>query len=57
VIAFAAAELPSLFPRHGTMVIRIPFQDFAGRFVYQCHILAHEDGGMMGVVAVGTEAG
>jgi suppressor of ftsI len=32
--------------------MRIRFTDFTGRFVYHCHILVHEDGGMMGVVDV-----
>lgn len=30
--------------------IRIRFADFGGRTVYHCHILDHEDQGMMGVV-------
>ncbi len=38
-----------LIPPHGEVVIRIPFKDFDGKFVYHCHILFHEDGGMMGV--------
>ncbi len=41
-----------LIPPHGEVVIRIPFKDFEGKFVYHCHILFHEDGGMMGVVRV-----
>lgn len=28
------------------------FLDFTGKFVFHCHILAHEDGGMMAVVDV-----
>jgi FtsP/CotA-like multicopper oxidase with cupredoxin domain len=32
--------------------IRIQFTDFTGKFVYHCHILAHEDRGMMAVVDV-----
>ena len=39
-------------PPHGEVVIRIPFRDFTGRFVYHCHILVHEDFGMMAVVEV-----
>ncbi|AFY70015.1 Bilirubin oxidase [Thalassoporum mexicanum PCC 7367] len=31
-----------------TVRIRIPFRDFAGKTVYHCHILDHEDMGMMG---------
>jgi FtsP/CotA-like multicopper oxidase with cupredoxin domain len=30
--------------------VRIAFDDFAGRSVYHCHILDHEDNGMMGVI-------
>lgn len=33
-----------------TVRIRIPFHDFAGKTVYHCHILDHEDLGMMGMV-------
>ncbi|MGB7415672.1 MAG: multicopper oxidase family protein [Thermosynechococcaceae cyanobacterium] len=35
----------------GEMVrIRIPFKDFAGKTVYHCHILDHEELGMMGTI-------
>ena len=37
-----------LVPRGETVRIRIPFRDFAGKTVYHCHILDHEDLGMMG---------
>ncbi len=37
-----------LVPRGETVRIRIPFRDFAGLTVYHCHILDHEDLGMMG---------
>lgn len=40
-------------PAGGQVVVRIPFEDFAGRTVYHCHILDHEDLGMMGVVEAG----
>ncbi len=33
------------------MTVEIPFA-VAGRFVYHCHILEHEDGGMMAVIQV-----
>jgi FtsP/CotA-like multicopper oxidase with cupredoxin domain len=39
-------------PPQGELVVRLRFLDFAGKFVYHCHILAHEDAGMMGVVEV-----
>jgi FtsP/CotA-like multicopper oxidase with cupredoxin domain len=31
-----------------TVRVRVPFRDFAGKTVYHCHILDHEDLGMMG---------
>lgn len=34
-------------PAAGTVTIRTRFTDFAGRFVMHCHILPHEDLGMM----------
>jgi len=42
-------------PVGGTVVIRMRFTDFLGRYVFHCHILAHEDGGMMAVVDVTTD--
>jgi suppressor of ftsI len=39
-------------PVHGKVVIRLRFTDFTGKFVYHCHILAHEDNGMMGIIKV-----
>jgi suppressor of ftsI len=41
-----------ILPGNGEVVIRIPFDDFPGKFVYHCHIMFHGDGGMMGVVEV-----
>lgn len=35
-----------------TLRIRIPFKDFPGKSVYHCHILDHEELGMMGVIDV-----
>lgn len=35
-----------------TVRIRIPFRDFPGKTVYHCHILDHEDLGMMGIVNI-----
>lgn len=37
-----------------TVRIRIPFRDFAGKTVYHCHVLDHEDLGMMGLLEVQT---
>ena len=39
-------------PPNGELVARIRFLDYTGKFVYHCHILGHEDAGMMGVVEV-----
>ena len=39
-------------PANGQVRVRINFKDFTGRSVYHCHILDHEDQGMMGVVEV-----
>jgi FtsP/CotA-like multicopper oxidase with cupredoxin domain len=36
----------------GSVIFRTRFADFAGAFVIHCHILAHEDGGMMQKVEV-----
>ncbi|MEM8505310.1 MAG: multicopper oxidase family protein [Cyanobacteria bacterium P01_D01_bin.1] len=32
--------------------IRVKFEDFTGRTVYHCHILDHEDQGMMGIIEI-----
>jgi FtsP/CotA-like multicopper oxidase with cupredoxin domain len=37
-------------PARSTTTIRVSFDAFAGRTVYHCHILDHEDNGMMGIV-------
>jgi FtsP/CotA-like multicopper oxidase with cupredoxin domain len=57
----AAADLPTsgrpdwrdvvIVPAHGQVTVRVRFADFAGRTVYHCHVLDHEDLGMMGVIA------
>ena len=39
-----------LIPANGWVRLRIPFTTFPGRSVYHCHILDHEDLGMMGVI-------
>ena len=39
-----------MIPRGQSRRIRIRFADFAGRTVYHCHILDHEDLGMMGTL-------
>jgi FtsP/CotA-like multicopper oxidase with cupredoxin domain len=39
-------------PAGATVTIRVPFTDITGRTVYHCHILDHEDRGMMGTIQV-----
>jgi FtsP/CotA-like multicopper oxidase with cupredoxin domain len=36
-----------ILPIRGRVVVRIAFRDFTGLTVFHCHILAHEDQGMM----------
>lgn len=36
----------------GKVVLRIPFTDYAGQWMFHCHIAAHEDNGMMGYINV-----
>jgi len=38
--------------RPGRVVIRIPFTDYPGRWMFHCHIAAHEDNGMMSYINV-----
>jgi FtsP/CotA-like multicopper oxidase with cupredoxin domain len=35
--------------------ILVPFEDFSGKVVYHCHIVEHEDRGMMGLFEVTSE--
>jgi FtsP/CotA-like multicopper oxidase with cupredoxin domain len=37
-------------PARSGVTVRIAFAEFAGRTVYHCHILDHEDDGMMAVL-------
>jgi len=41
-------------PVHGEVKVIIPFTDpvIVGRFVYHCHLLSHEDKGMMATIEV-----
>jgi FtsP/CotA-like multicopper oxidase with cupredoxin domain len=39
-------------PAGGAVTVRVPFDRITGRTVYHCHILDHEDLGMMGVIRV-----
>ena len=37
-------------PKHGKVRIAVKFDDFAGKWMFHCHILDHEDMGMMGIL-------
>ena len=39
-----------IVPANGQVTVRVDVRDHPGRTVYHCHILDHEDLGMMGVV-------
>ncbi len=39
-------------PRHERVRIIVRYEDFAGKWMFHCHILNHEDMGMMGVLEV-----
>ena len=39
-------------PANGRVKVRVAFNDFRGRSAYHCHILDHEDLGMMGAIEV-----
>jgi hypothetical protein len=46
-----------IIPKHARIVIRIAFDDFVGKFVFHCHVLGHEDLGMMKTVEVYKDRG
>ncbi|MEL6162086.1 MAG: multicopper oxidase domain-containing protein, partial [Cyanobacteria bacterium J06627_32] len=35
--------------------LRMAFRDYVGKTVYHCHVLDHEDLGMMGTLAISAE--
>jgi FtsP/CotA-like multicopper oxidase with cupredoxin domain len=39
-------------PRHQTVRLVVRFDDFPGKWMFHCHILSHEDQGMMGILEV-----
>jgi suppressor of ftsI len=41
-----------ILPPHGYVVLRINFRQYTGVTVFHCHILAHEDAGMMANIEV-----
>ena len=42
----------AIVPPFGTLTIRHRFLDFTGKYVMHCHILFHEDHGMMQLIEV-----
>jgi FtsP/CotA-like multicopper oxidase with cupredoxin domain len=52
VIAIPAAIINGSHITPGRVTIRQSFLDFPGTFVLHCHILAHEDRGMMQLVRI-----
>ena len=50
----AAGQITNVTP--GRVVIRQTYLDFTGTYVLHCHILAHEDRGMMQLVRVVPES-
>ncbi len=61
VVAVNGAKLPEaerdwrdtvVVPRNGSVTFRSRFLDFTGRFVLHCHMMNHEELGMMQVVEV-----
>ena len=51
-VAAASYEDTVPVPPRGEVTIRMRPLDFTGQTVYHCHLLMHEDGGMMGVFDV-----
>ncbi|MGD9891021.1 MAG: multicopper oxidase family protein [Dehalococcoidia bacterium] len=41
-----------MLPSEGEVVVRIPFREYTGTWVFHCHILNHEDAGMMATIEV-----
>ncbi len=41
-----------ILPRHGSITFRTRFLDFTGKFVLHCHMMNHEELGMMQVIEV-----
>jgi bilirubin oxidase len=39
-------------PKHGQVRVAVTFADFPGKWMFHCHILDHEDMGMMGILLV-----
>lgn len=39
-------------PKHSRVRVAVKFEDFPGKWMFHCHILNHEDMGMMGILLV-----
>jgi FtsP/CotA-like multicopper oxidase with cupredoxin domain len=50
--AFNGYQDEIVLPPHGYVVMRVRFSGFTGETVFHCHILAHEDAGMMANIEV-----
>jgi suppressor of ftsI len=50
--AFDGYQDEIVLPPHGYVVMRVGFSGFTGETVFHCHILAHEDAGMMANILV-----
>jgi len=51
---FVASVSDGKSPAYPSVTLRMDFRDpnSVGTFVYHCHLLEHEDGGMMGAIRV-----
>jgi FtsP/CotA-like multicopper oxidase with cupredoxin domain len=49
-VAFRSWKDTVNVPRHETVRFIVRFDDYAGKWMFHCHILDHEDMGMMGVL-------
>ena len=45
----------AIVPRNGTLTFRSRFLDFTGRYVLHCHMMNHEELGMMQIVEVSAD--
>jgi FtsP/CotA-like multicopper oxidase with cupredoxin domain len=45
-----------IVPAHADVEIAVHFERHAGLFMYHCHMLEHEENGMMGLLLVGAVA-
>jgi FtsP/CotA-like multicopper oxidase with cupredoxin domain len=50
--ALSYEDTTPVLGNNGSITFRTRFLDFPGTWVFHCHILGHEDGGMMGIIQV-----